>query len=124
MATRETLYLKLERNVETQKKEIHLSDLGKLVCADKEILARAKALKVCSFRDETKKRCVVSVMKILEELQKIDPSLEVQNIGEAEVIVERVKAEQKKRAVALAENRLCLPHLFFRSGLYDYGLSQ
>ena len=50
MATRETLYLKLERNVETQKKEIHLSDLGKLVCADKEILARAKALKVCSFR--------------------------------------------------------------------------
>ena len=96
MATRETLYLKLERNVETQKKEIHLSDLGKLVCADKEILARAKALKVCSFRNETKKRCVVSVMKILEGLQKIDPSLEVQNIGETEVIVERVEAEQKK----------------------------
>ena len=96
MATRETLYLKLERNVETQKKEIHLSDLGKLVCVDKEILARAKALKVCSFRDETKKRCVVSVMKILEELQKTDPSLEVQNIGETEVIVERVEAEQKK----------------------------
>ncbi len=70
MATRETLYLKLERNVETQKKEIHLSDLGKLVCADKEILARAKALKVCSFRDETKKRCVVSVMKFWRSCRK------------------------------------------------------
>ena len=57
MAARVTLYLKLERNVETQKQEIHLSDLGKLVCTDKEILARAKAMKICSFRDERKKRC-------------------------------------------------------------------
>ena len=96
MAARETLYLKLERNVETQKKDIFLSDLGKLVCADQEILARAKALKVCCFREEKQKRCIVSVMKILEELQKLQPSLEVQNIGETEVIVERVKTEQKK----------------------------
>ena len=96
MAAGETLYLKLERNVETQKEDIRLSDLGKLVCADREILARAKTLRICSFRKEKQGRCIVSVMKIVEELKKLWPSLEIQNLGETEVVVERVKAEQKK----------------------------
>ena len=51
MASQETLYLKLERNVEIEKEDVQLSDLGKLVCANKDILAHAKAMKIYKFRD-------------------------------------------------------------------------
>lgn len=94
MAAQETLYLKLERNVETDRTDIRLSDLGKLVCANKNILARAKSLKVCTFREKGQERCIISVMKILETLQELWPSLQVENLGETEVIVERVHTEK------------------------------
>ena len=89
MTGQKTLYLKLERRVETQKTVIRLGDLGKLVCADPGSLKAAKDMKICGFSGKRQERCVISVMRILEELQKLQPSLEVQNIGETEVIVER-----------------------------------
>ena len=108
MAERKTLYLKLERCVETQKTVIRLGDLGKLVCADSGILEKAKTVKICSFSDRHQKRCVISVMRILEELQKLQPSVEVQNIGETEVIVERAAEKERGLLAWLKTAFVCL----------------
>lgn len=96
MAAQSTLYLKLEQNVETDKDDIILSDLGKLFCSDKHILAKAKAVKVYKFRDAKQPRCVISVMKIIELLQEMDPSLTVDCIGETDVVVKRIKVKREK----------------------------
>ncbi len=96
MASQETLYLKLERNVEVEKEDVQLSDLGKLVCANKDILAHAKAMKVYKFKDTKPQRQVVSVMKIIESLQKLYPELTVENLGETDVIMERVRVNREK----------------------------
>lgn len=96
MASQETLYLKLERNVEVEKEDVQLSDLGKLVCTNKDILAHAKAMKVYKFKDTKPQRQVVSVMKIIESLQKLYPDLTVESLGETEVIMERVKVKREK----------------------------
>lgn len=96
MASQETLYLKLERNVEVEKEDVQLSDLGKLVCANKDILAHAKAMKVYKFKDTKPQRQVVSVMKIIESLQKLYPELTVENLGETDVIMERVRVNGEK----------------------------
>lgn len=87
----ETLYLKLERNVELMQDEVRIKDLGKLVCRDKKMLDRMKAVRIFKFREDGPKRQVISVMKLIEMLQEIYPSLDVENLGEAEVVVERVK---------------------------------
>ena len=71
MASQETLYLKLDRNVEVQKDDVQLSDLGKLVCANKDILAHAKAMKIYKFKDTKPQRQIVSVMKIIDSLQTL-----------------------------------------------------
>lgn len=92
MAAQDTLYLKLDRNLETDKEEVQLSDLGKLVCANQDLLNRAKALRVYKFKDTQPQRCVISVMKIIESLQDLSPNLTVESVGETEVVVERVKA--------------------------------
>lgn len=96
MASQETLYLKLERNVEVEKEDVQLSDLGKLVCVNKDILAHAKAMKVYKFKDTKPQRQVVSVMKIIESLQKLYPELTVENLGETDVIMERVRVNREK----------------------------
>lgn len=96
MASQETLYLKLERNVEVEKEDVQLSDLGKLVCANKDILAHAKAMKIYKFRDTKPQRQVVSVMKIIESLQKLYPELTVENLGETDIIMERVRVKREK----------------------------
>lgn len=96
MASQETLYLKLKRNVEVEKEDVQLSDLGKLVCADKDILAHAKAMKIYKFRDTKPQRQVVSVMKIIESLQKLYPELTVENLGETDIIMERVRVKREK----------------------------
>lgn len=96
MASQETLYLKLERNVEIEKEDVQLSDLGKLVCANKGILAHAKAMKIYKFRDTKPQRQVVSVMKIIESLQKLYPELTVENLGETDIIMERVRVKREK----------------------------
>ena len=87
MASQETLYLKLDRNVEVQKDDVQLSDLGKLVCANKDILAHAKAMKIYKFKDTKPQRQIVSVMKIIDSLQTMYPDLSIENIGETEVIM-------------------------------------
>lgn len=92
----ETLYLKLERNVELMQDEVRLKDLGKLVCRDKTMLARMKVMKIFQFREDGAKRQVISVMKLIELLQEKYPNLDIQNLGEAEVVVERIKADKYK----------------------------
>ena len=92
----ETLYLKLDRNVELQKDEVNLSDLGKLYCRNHEILARAKAMHVLRFHEKDPKRQVLSVMKLIAKIQGQFQNVEVENIGESEVVIERVKANKYK----------------------------
>ncbi len=95
MAAQETLYLKLDRDVEVDKDEVQLSDLGKLVCENPDILARAKSLRIYKFKDTKPQRCVISVMKIIQSLQSMHPGLIVDSIGETEVVVEKVRAQKQ-----------------------------
>ena len=78
----ETLYLKLERNIETQTQEIRMKDLGKLYCRNGNLLNRAKVMKVMRFTEADGGRKVISVMKLI--------------VGETEVIVEQVKVSRNK----------------------------
>lgn len=100
---KETLYLKLERNVEIQTQEVRFKDLGKLYCRDQNLLNRIKAEKIVTLKEEDGGRKVVCVMKLIEMLQKEYPNLEVENIGEAEVVLELVKTNKYKGAMQAAK---------------------
>lgn len=93
---KETLYIKAERNIEVQKEKVCLSDMAKLTCADSNILAKAKSLKVYQFRENGPVREVVSIVKIIEMLQEIIPNVSIENLGETDTIIERVKVNRHK----------------------------
>lgn len=92
----ETLYIKLERNVELGQDEVRLKDLGKFFCRDENIQNKVRALKIFNFTAADGGRRVVSVMYIIRILQKEFENLEFENIGEAEVVVERVQTKKQK----------------------------
>ena len=92
---KETLYLKLERNVELPSEEVCMKNLGKFYCRDEKILARIKVMKVCRFREKDGGRKVISALYVIRLLQREFPNLEVESIGEAQVIAELVRMDRK-----------------------------
>lgn len=85
-----TVYLKCDRNVEIQKSDVYLRDLGKLRCKDNNVSARLKALKVHHFQKDGCKRCVISILKLIALMEEACPGIEVQVIGETDVLLEWV----------------------------------
>ena len=61
MPVSDILYMKIDRNIELDKKDIYLSDVAKLECTNKEILNRVKAIKLMNIPDEKNNRFVFSV---------------------------------------------------------------
>lgn len=96
MSANITVYLKAEQNVELQTADVYVKDIGKLTCSDTHILAKAKAIKLHHFKDGERKREVISILKVIEEIEKACPNTSVENIGEADVLVEYIDVNKHK----------------------------
>ena len=82
-----TLYLKADRNVEVSKQNVMLGDLLSMECSDKTILMKVKTLRILKIREEKEQRYVISVLKIIACIHEQYPRLEIQNLGETDIIV-------------------------------------
>ena len=96
-------YIKLNRNVETTQADVFLKDIGSIRCADKLVAAKVKSIKVYKFcsTEEKKnpyeeKRCVVSVLKIIELIEETCPDVTVESLGEPEVLIVRINVDTHK----------------------------
>lgn len=93
------LYLKAEQNVELQSEDVYIKDIGKLTCKDEHILAKVKAIKLHHFKEGEKKRQVISILKVIEEIESAFPNVTVENLGEIDVLVEQIDVDKHKGAV-------------------------
>ncbi len=91
-----TVYLKCDRNVEVQSEDVFLSDVGELRCADANVSARCKALKIHHFQKEGTKRCIISTLKIVKQMEEACPGISVEIVGEPDVLVEWVSVNRHK----------------------------
>lgn len=97
------LYLKAEQKIEAIQDDVFLKDVASLFCTDQQILAKAKAIKIHKFGPKDEKRLVFSVLKLIELIQTNCPHVTVENVGEAETIVERVKTDKEKSWVMVTK---------------------
>ena len=95
----ETIYIKGEQNVEVQHPDVTLGDLVQFECSNPEVLPKIRTLKIMKFQEEKGHRCVISILKIMECIHKQYPDYDLQNVGEADIIVTYEK--QKKENVVL-----------------------
>lgn len=95
----ETIYIKGEQNVEVQHPDVTLGDIVQFECSNPEVLPKLRTLKIMKFQEEKGHRCVISILKIMECIHRQYPAYDLQNVGEADIIVTYEK--QKKKNVVL-----------------------
>lgn len=81
------LYLKIEQKIQTQKKEVLLKDIAKMECSEQEYVNRLNTEKFMNISEKGRKRYVCSVLTVIEQIHKVYPNLEVQNLGEADFLI-------------------------------------
>lgn len=90
------LYIMAKQNVNTQNDEVFLSDVASIYCEDSAVRAKANAMKVHHFRQSSEPRVVISMLKVIEELTKLNPGITVQSIGETDIIIEKASLQKDK----------------------------
>lgn len=83
------LYIMAKQNVATQKSDVELADVASIYCEDEAVRAKAETLKIHRFKKEGAPRVVISIMKVIEELTKLNPGITVESIGETDIIIEK-----------------------------------
>lgn len=97
----ETLYLKLNKKVKLGSEDVHVKDIGKLFCADSAVENRVKTIKLYHFNENSEDRQVISVLKVIEQIQEIYPNLTVENVGEMDTVVELITKQSPSRPVRI-----------------------
>lgn len=94
-----TLYIKGERNVKVTKPDIYLEDIVSMECSDKTVLPGIRRLKILKISGKKEQRKVLSVLDIITCVHASYPEVEVQNLGETDMII--TCEQQKKTSVLL-----------------------
>lgn len=82
-----TLYIKGNRNVEVTKLNVTLGDILEIECSDPTILAKVKTLRILKIQEEKEQRFVISILKIISCIHEQYPKIEVQNLGQEDMII-------------------------------------
>lgn len=90
------LYLNIRQNAEVMEEHVCVKDIASLYCSDSSICAKAKSLKVYRFHEKERKRQVISVLKVIELIEKECTGVSVESIGENAVLIELVDPDRHK----------------------------
>lgn len=110
------LYLKAEQNAEVMDRCVCVKDIASLYCADDKISAKAKSLKVHQFGEKEKKRQAVSILWVIELIERECPGVSVENIGENATLIELVDVKRHKGPVQMLKLVFVSMISFFGTG--------
>lgn len=112
-----TLHLKIGRNTVVWDRQVRLSDIADMECTDEAALRQLKQKKIYTFRENSGSRknqlVVVSVLKIMEQIHKDYPELEISNEGETDFIIEYVPFPEKPEWVNITKTIVLCILIFF-----------
>ena len=107
--SQETLYIKIDKNVQVQNEKVCLGEIARLLCTSRGIENRVKVLRVKEAEWEKPGRHAMSIMEIVALIREEFPSLEINNLGESDFIITRVKGKEPgKWAVWLKTAFVCV----------------
>ena len=84
---KETVYVKADQNVEVKNLDVTIGELMQVECANPDVVPKVKALKIFRFRNPEERRRVLSILKVIECIHAQYPNLEIQNLGNPDIIV-------------------------------------
>ena len=78
----DTLYLLLDKNIQTLHPHIYLQDIASLSCSNSKLLNRLRVMPVVNLPPDKPGRYVLSVMDLISKIQQKEPDLEITPMGE------------------------------------------
>lgn len=94
---KETIYLKLEQDVKVPVYQVTVGDVAAVACSDATMSAKIKVLRLFTMNVKESKRQIISVTKVIDEILKEYPELEIQSIGEMDCIVEYIGDKKRHK---------------------------
>lgn len=88
MSSTKTVYLNLSEITEVTKKDVFTKDVATLYCSDQTILNKCNAVKIKTIREDRCRRYVESALDVIKKLEAVDPSVQVNNVGKVEFIID------------------------------------
>ncbi len=82
------IYVKLEKCIKTVEKDVLLKDVATVYCSDDVMLAKARSIKLYTFKEEGPHRKCISALVVIRTLSELSPAVSVQSVGETDVLVE------------------------------------
>lgn len=82
-----TVYLNLKEITEVRKKDVFLKDVATVYCSDTVIQNKCLAAKIKTIRDDRCCRYVEDSFDVIRILEAIDPSIQVNNVGQTAFII-------------------------------------
>lgn len=126
----EILYIKIDQNTEVDHIDVRLGDVAKLECTNASVKNRLKTLKLLKIQADKSNRYVFSILKVVELIHEIYPDLEIQNLGEADFIIDYESPEYARDRWSLVKVVLLCITIFIGSAFSimtfnnDVGVSQ
>lgn len=90
------IYLKAQQNAEVMERDVFVKDIASVYCSDSNVRTKIKEQKICQFREGDKKRQVISVLKVIELIERECPDAVVLSMGENATLIELVDEDGPK----------------------------
>lgn len=108
-----TVYLKIEKNVQIHSRIVSFKDIAQIVADDSALENKIRVLKLPPDTVQGPGRYPISVMTLIELIQREFPGIEVNNIGEADFILTLEKKKQPGGLYAWCKTALVALIAFF-----------
>ena len=110
------IYLKAEQNAEVIEPQVSVKDIASIYCSDKNVSAKAKAVKVHHFHENEQKRQVISVLKVIELIETECGQVTVISVGENATLIELVNVNKHKGPAQMLKMVFVAAISFFGTG--------
>lgn len=83
----DTLYIQTDMNILIKHPHVYLQDIARLSCSNSRVLNRLRVLPVANLNPDTPGRYTMSVMDLVDLIQKKEPDLDITPLGELSFIL-------------------------------------
>lgn len=83
----DTLYIQTDMNILIKHPHVYLQDIARLSCSNSKVLNRLRVLPVANLNPDTPGRYIMSVMDLVDLIQKKEPDLDITPLGELSFIL-------------------------------------
>lgn len=117
------IYIKPEQSACISHRRAKLSDVATIYCSDPEVSHQVKKIELFHFPNEKNSRCVISIMKIIEEIKALYPDAEIINLGEKDILIYYKRPGMNRKWFTYGKVAFVCFTIFFGAGISIMGFN-